>query len=250
MNQGLPSFRSLFAAFVLGCATFNAAALQLVTEENPPFNFTRDGSLTGMSVEIATVIGQRAKVPMTFASMPWDKAYATAQSKADACVFSTARLENRERIFKWVGPIAANEWALFAKTEFTGSLSKLADAKPYRIGAVDQDAKIDWLKDRAITNIVTFAEDKLIPPRLTLDLKQNGGVDLWVTGLYAAKQIADSAKTPVKLVLKINRIDLFIACNPGVSHTTITAMTDALAAMKKDGSFTKITKSYEERLTR
>ena len=101
-----------FAVAVLACATFNAAALQMVTEENPPFNFTRDGNLTGMSVEIATAIGQRAKVPMTFASMPWDKAYATAQSKADACVFSTARLENRERIFKWVGPIAANEWAL------------------------------------------------------------------------------------------------------------------------------------------
>jgi len=248
MNQFAARFCSVFAAAALACATFDAAALQLVTEENPPFNFTRDGSLTGMSVEIATELGKRAKVPMTFASMPWDKAYATAQSKADACVFSTARLENRERIFKWVGPIASNEWALFAKKEFTGTLTKLADAKPYRIGAVERDAKIDWLKDRAITNIVTFAEDRLIPPRLTLDLKQNGAVDLWVTGLYAAEQIADSAKTPVKLALKINRIDLFIACNPAVSNATITALTDALAGMKKDGSFNKITKSYAERL--
>ncbi len=235
-------------ALVACCTVTGAHALQMLTEENPPFNFTEGSKLTGLSTEIVTAIGERAKLALTLASMPWQQAYEKAQSNRETCVFSTVRLPNRERVFKWVGPIAASEWALFAKKDFSGDIKKLADAKPYRIGAVAQDAKVEWLKERFLTNIVTYSEDKQIPPRLTLDRKQVDAVDLWATGLYAQKSVAASAKVgDVKLVLKINRVDYYIACNPGVADASVKAMSEALAAMKKDGSFQKIVKKYDER---
>ncbi len=234
-------------ALALGAAQ-GAHALQMLTEENPPFNFTESGKLTGLSTEVVSAIGERAKLALTVTSLPWQQAYEKAQSNREACVFSTVRLPNRERVFKWVGPIAASEWALFAKKDFSGDIKKLADAKPYRIGAVAQDAKVEWLKERFLTNIVTYAEDKQIPPKLTLDRKQVDAVDLWVTGLYAEKSVAASANvSDVKLVLKINRVDYYIACNPGVADASVKAMSEALATMKKDGSFQKIVKKYDER---
>ena len=165
--------------------------------------------------------------------MPWPQAYDQTQMKVETCLFSTARLENRERIFKWVGPLATNEWGLYAKTGFKDPIAKLADARPYRIGGVTNDAKVLWLRDNALTNIVTVNEDKLVPGMLTLDRKKLDGVDLWVTGIYAQKFItAKSNVKDVKLVLKIREEPLWLACHPSLSEATIKALQDALAAMK------------------
>ncbi len=73
-------------------------------------------------------------------------------------------------------------------------------------------------------------------------------VDLWVTGIYAEKAIAASANVKdIKLVLKINDQTLWLACHPGLADTTIKALSDALAAMKKDGAYDKIFASYDKR---
>lgn len=234
---------------LLAVAATPAAALQLVTEDNPPFSYTDNNNVAGMSTEVLTELGKRTKLPLMFALMPWGRAYELAQSKQDVCIYSAARLENRERIFKWVGPIATNSWGLFAKNDFKDALKNLADARPYRIGGVVDDAKVEWLKSKAVTNIVTAAEDKLLPPMLTLDRKKPGAVDLWVTGLYAAKNTAAGAGVKdIKLLLKINEVPYWLACNPGVSGSTIKTLSDALEGMRKDGSLQKINKSYEQKL--
>jgi polar amino acid transport system substrate-binding protein len=235
-------------ALYCGFAAAPALALQMLTEEYPPFNYTENKQLTGLSSQVVAEMGQRAKVPMTFAVLPWPDAYDQTQRKPETCIFSTARLENRERVFKWVGPLATNSWGLFARSGFKDPIKTLADARPYRIGGVTNDAKVIWLRDNAVTNIVTVSEDKQIPPMLTLDRKQLNAVDLWITGIYAEKAVAAAANVKdVKLVLKVNEQTLWLACNPGVADTTIKALAGALADMKKDGAYDKIFASYEKR---
>src|SRR5579862_558263 len=132
-----------------GLAASPAQALQMLTEEYPPYNYTENKTLVGLSTEIVVEMGRRANVPMTFAVMAWPDAYEQTQKKVETCIFSTARLENRELIFKWVGPIATNSWGLFAKSGFKEPIKKLADARPFRIGGVTNDAKVMWLRDKA-----------------------------------------------------------------------------------------------------
>ena len=230
-----------------GFIATHAQALQLLTEEYPPFNYTQNKQLKGMSTEVVTEIGRRAKVPLEFSVVTWTDAYQAGQSKRDTCIFSTVRLENRERIFKWVGPLAVNTWGLFAKSGFNGKIQTIADARPYRIGGVVEDAKVEWLKQQAVTNIVAVKDEKLIPPMLTLDRKQQGAVDLWIASIYAAKTIADQANVKdLKLVLKAGEQQLWLACNPGVPDNTIKALSEALAAMKKDGAYNKISANYDK----
>jgi polar amino acid transport system substrate-binding protein len=225
-----------------------ALALQMLTEDYPPYNYLENKTLVGISTEIVVEMGRRANVAMTFAVMAWPQAYEQTQRKLETCLFSTARLENRERIFKWVGPLATNEWALFAKSGFKDPIRTLADARPYRIGGVTNDAKIMWLRDNALTNIVEANEDKLIPPMLTLDRKKLDSVDLWVTGVYAEKFIlAKSKLKDVKLVLKIKEEPLWLACNPSLSEATVKSLQDALASMQKDGTYKKILDAYDRK---
>jgi polar amino acid transport system substrate-binding protein len=241
----------VLSLLLLGLAAMPVQALQLVTEEYPPFNYTEGKTLKGLSTQVAAEMGVRANIPMDFHSMAWRQAYGRAQSKQNTCIYSTVRLENRERIFKWVGPIATDTWGLYAKNAFSGEIKTLADARPYRIGAVTDDYKVEWLKQKAITNIDTVDVDKKNPPRLTLDRKELGGIDLWVASIYSAREVAESAKAPdIKLVLKINEQELWLACNPGVPNVTVKALQGALDGMKKNGTYKKIADSYAKRLAK
>src|SRR6186997_3330172 len=96
-----------------GFAAVPAQALQMLTEEYPPYNYMDNKALVGVSTEIVVEMGRRANVPMTFAIMPWPQAYDQTQMKAKPALSSPPRLKTRDRIFKWVGPRATNEWGLY-----------------------------------------------------------------------------------------------------------------------------------------
>jgi polar amino acid transport system substrate-binding protein len=225
-----------------------AQALKLLTEENPPLNYTEGKKLTGMGTEIVQEMGKRAKVKLDFEVMAWNKAYEKAQADKETCLYSTARLANRENAFKWVGPIAVNKWGLFALDGFKPEIKSLNDAKPFRIGGVARDAKTEFLKQWGVTNIVEVNDDRMNPGKLTLNRKEGQKIDLWITSVASAKGTAARAKVPgVKLVHLVREEESFLACSPRTAPETLKALAAALDGMKKDGSFAKIIKAYESR---
>ena len=243
--------RTLFLLSVIAglfTLTQPASALKLLTEENPPLNYTENNKLTGMATEVIKEMSRRANVPVEFEVMVWADAYKRVQIDKETCLYSTARLENRELVFKWVGPIAVNKWGLFAKSSFSQPIKTLADVRPYRIGGVTRDAKTEYLKQNGITNIFEVDDDKLNPPKLTIDRKQPQRIDLWVTSIAHAKEVAAQAKVPdVKLVLVVRKVDSYLACNPRTSEATLKLLSTALDEIKKDGTFKRIVDRYENK---
>jgi polar amino acid transport system substrate-binding protein len=225
-----------------------ALALKLLTEENPPLNYTEGKKLTGMATEVLQEAGKRAKVKLEFEVMAWSKAYEKAQADKETCLYSTARLPNRENAFKWVGPIAVNKWGLFALGGFKTEIKSLTDVRPFRVGGVERDAKTEYLKQNGVTNVVEVKDDKLNPAKLTLNRKEAQKIDLWITSVANAKQVAAQSKvTDIKLVFVGREVESFLACSPRTAPATLKALADALDTMKKDGSYDKIVKSYEGR---
>jgi polar amino acid transport system substrate-binding protein len=234
------------AAFVAGAAP--AAALTLLTEENPPFNFTENGKLIGSAADIVRGMATRAGTPFKVEVLTWDKAFVRAQADRDTCLFAAARLENQERLFLWIGPIATNMWAVYGRGDFAPTIRTLKDLAPYRIGTVLRDAKADFLRENGINNLRALREDALNPPRLLLARDNPDRIDLWITSLYSARGIAKAAKvTDLKLVFIANEEPLFVACSPQTDKNTVKALADALETMKGDGSFKRITADYERR---
>lgn len=225
-----------------------ALALKVLTEENPPLNYTENKKLTGMATEVVQEMGKRAKMKLDFEVMAWNKAYEKAQADKETCLYSTARLPNRENAFKWVGPIAVNKWGLFALGGFKQEIKSLNDAKPFRIGGVARDAKTEFLKQWGVTNIFEVEDDRLNPGKLTLNRKETGKIDLWITSVASANQVAARAKVPgVKLVYLAREEESYLACSPRTSADTLKALAGALDGMKKDGAYSKIIKAYESR---
>jgi polar amino acid transport system substrate-binding protein len=246
-NLNLPVICVGLAAALL-LAPLPALALKLLTEENPPLNYTESKKLTGMGTEVVQEMGKRAKMKLDFEVMPWNKAYEKAQADKETCLYSTARLENRENAFKWVGPIAVNKWGLYALEGFKPKITSLKDARPYRIGGVERDAKTEFLRQQGVTNVVEERSDASNPPKLTLNRKEGQKIDLWITSMAEAKRVAARAKVPgVKLVLPVREEQSYLACSPRTAPATLKALESALESMKKDGSYDKIVKSYESR---
>jgi polar amino acid transport system substrate-binding protein len=248
MSTALHRLRRLTLAGMLAaaCVPVPAHALTLLAEENPPFNYTANGKLTGLVTDLVTEAAKRANVPYTIEVLPWNRAYMRAQAEKDTCLFATARLDSREKLFTWVGPFANNLWAVYGRGNFAGSVRVLVDLKPYSIGGVVNDAKVEYLKENGITNIKQVIDDRMNPPRLLLPADDPDHIDLWVTGYYGERDLARAAKiTDIKLVFIVREIPLYLACSPRTSPAVVKALSETVEKMRADGLFTKAAATYE-----
>ncbi|MFO1414635.1 MAG: transporter substrate-binding domain-containing protein [Burkholderiales bacterium] len=241
--------RAALLAFALALAVpAGAAPLTLLTEENPPFNYSEGGKVTGLVTEVVQEAARRAQVPVTLEVLPWARAYTRAQAERDTCLFATARLDNRERLFVWIGPLASNLWGVYGKGDWSRPVKLLPDLKPFRIGGVTSDAKVDYLRENGITNFRLVAEDRQNPPRLFLPADDPNHIDLWVTGYFGAHRVARAAGAgDVKLVFVARDIPLYLACSPQTAPATVRALADAVEAMRAEGLLARTAAAYEKK---
>jgi polar amino acid transport system substrate-binding protein len=228
-------------ALMFSVPAAHAQSMTFLTEENPPFNFSQGGKPAGMSTDVLNEMIKRAGISARFEILPWDSAYRRAQADKDTCLYSTARLENRERLFGWIGPIATNKYVLVAKNDFTVPIKTDADARKYKIGAVRSDAKAELLRSRAMTNIVESDTEAQIPPKLFLKKDDPQHIDMWVSGLYTYKVVAENAKvTGLKTVYVVHDQPLFLSCSPRTADAAFKKLDTALQAMRKDGTWARL----------
>jgi len=232
-------------AFGLTMAASSAHALTLLTEENPPFNYTDEGKVVGISTEIVSELGKRSGIDLQIQSMPWEKAYIAVQVDKETCLYSTVRLDNRERLFFWIGPIATNKWVLISKGDFAGTVKVVEDARRYRVGVVAKDAKIEYLMGKGVTDLREVSDDSLNPARLVLNRDDPNRIDLWATSAYGARRTAARANVKdLKLVLGLRDVSLYLACGRNTSTQTVQALSRAFERINKDGTLKRITERH------
>jgi polar amino acid transport system substrate-binding protein len=204
------------ALLILAVATnASAVSLQVVTENNPPFNFQEGKDVMGTSTASVRELLAKASVDGKFYVLKWNDAYTRAQKNANTCIYSTVRVENREKLFKWYGPIGTNAWALYALPSFDKTLGSVTDARFYRIGGVKNDAKVDFLRGAGASSIREAERDADNPVRLTRPKNDPNAIDLWVTTQATARETAAKAGVrDLKEVLVVKKQELYLACNP------------------------------------
>ncbi|MDH5264702.1 MAG: hypothetical protein OEX21_08140 [Betaproteobacteria bacterium] len=211
------------AAAMLGIAAQAAAApLQIVTEHNPPFNFAEGKEVQGSATQAVRALLAKAGVEASFSVLAWDEAYGQAQKAANTCVYSTARLDSREKLFKWYGPVGTDVWALYSLPSFDKDLATARDARFFRIGGVKSDAKVDFMRDEGASSIREAEKDSDNPGRLAGPRDAPDAIDLWVTSQHTARVVAAAAGVKeIREVLVVQRQDLFLACNPRTDKATL-----------------------------
>ncbi len=136
-----------FIFFCLLCASMGTAQtmddLILMTEEFPPYNFREKGKLQGTSVDLIELILQKMNSKLRredIQVLPWARAYKHILEKENTVLFVMTKTREREKLFKWVGPISTARNVLIAKKKAGIKIDSIQAAKKYRISAVRNDA--------------------------------------------------------------------------------------------------------------
>ena len=231
-----------------GCAALASASvcaehLYITTEHSPPSSMLQNGEVVGSATEKVRELLARAGIDYTIDLLPWKRAYALAQQRADTCVYSTTRTPERESLFKWVGPTDEGEWVLFGRAGRDYKLSALADARPLLIGTYSGDARDEYLRTRGFR--VEPVQDDVSNPRKLLI----GRVDLWAVAVRKgnAALVQSDWSNEIVPVLTFNRVKVYLACNLKLPDATIARMNLALASMQKDGSTRRIEQKYDRK---
>jgi len=178
---------SIIVGIIFGMGSFsnmlaqNAADLTYMTEEYPPFNYSKNGKLMGVAVDLLRAIWLEMGVPeQEILVFPWARAYKMAQTKPGTVLFSTTRNPEREHLFKWVGPIKSNPIGLIAKKDRHIKIDSFRDAKNYKIGTIREDYSETALANKGFDLDSFERTAKLISNIKKLDI---GRIDLLVNNV-------------------------------------------------------------------
>lgn len=151
--------------------------LHYLTEEYRPYNFTgEDGKPSGLAVELLQLVWQKTGTPPQEISMlPWARGYYLLTQKPNAVLFSTARTEARDPLFKWACPIGYAEIVLMGLAARNIQIGKLEDAQRYNIGAVRTDVGEQLLLNSGFDEQKIMAANRLSQ---ALRMLTSGRVDL------------------------------------------------------------------------
>ncbi len=170
----------LLAVLILvpGCnLNVPAGKLLIVTEENPPYNFTDErGNITGQSTEIVLALVKSTGSDAVIQVKPWSDGYELVQKQPGTALYSTARMPFREDLFKWVGPIGFSDEWFYAKRGSDIKITSLDDAKKVKsIAVYKNDSNQLFLIEKGFTNLDVSENDLQCIQKLV-----DGKVDLWL----------------------------------------------------------------------
>jgi polar amino acid transport system substrate-binding protein len=131
------------------------------TEEYAPWNYSENGLLQGVSVDLLEGIFTRLGLPLDRSVIEisdWVPAYEATLKEPNHMLFTTAKTPERKDLFKWVGPIAPHTEIVFALAGSGNKINELTDLNNFFTGVVADYPSLDLLMDKGIlrANLVIY----------------------------------------------------------------------------------------------
>ncbi len=232
----------LIAGFALAASSSYGADVRVITEDYPPLNYIENEVLKGPAVEIVRAIKNKLGADAEIDVLPWARGYKYLETKKNTALFSTTRSKPREKLFKWVGPLAEKKIGMFAKRGHGLTLKTLDDAKALTIGVQRGGVGMEYLAERGFKNF-----DPSTTPAANLRKLLAGRNDLWFA---SNATVAGNCKklgveiSEFELVLEVDNTFMAIAFNKQTPDDVINTWQTAFDGLVKDGSVKKIYQNY------
>ena len=232
---------------------YSAKNLTYITEQFPPYNYQEGGKLQGISVDLLEKMWKKMSVNLNESNIrliSWTEGYRRTLNESNTVLFSTARLPQREHLFKWVGPIGPIRNVLLAKKDKILNISSAEDLKKYKIGAINDDSAVQMLLDKGMKKqdlVLETASSQII------EMLQNGSIDAWAYGDTAGIwqiQKSGANASDFKVAYVLDQIDYYYAFNKETPESIVQSFQQALDYIKsnkdKDGvtDYEKILAKY------
>ncbi len=141
-NEKKINYINIFLTIIpLIAFTKDVNSLKLITEEFPPLNFSNNGKIEGISVDILSLILKKLNSRLTTRDikiLPWDLGYKILKTDKNTVLFTTSKTKERENKFKWAGPFILEKKVLLSKKRSLIKIKSLNELKDYKIGVVEK----------------------------------------------------------------------------------------------------------------
>ena len=220
--------------------------IQVVTEEYPPFNYSENGNVLGFCTDVVKEVLKRANIDHSINSFPWSKSYQLAQSQPNVLIYSIGRNVEREPLFKWVDVIARTEVYFYKlKSRVDVKIKKFDDVKKYKIGAVRDDFRAQWLLKQGLKDQLNLVPDDRQNMRNLFARK----IDIFPIGEFVAYHIAHQEGQAFNnlektMYVKDMSADLYMAFSKQTPDVVVEKCKKALFEIRKDGTYEKIKSKY------
>lgn len=225
--------------------------VKIFTENYPPFNMEVNGELRGMSVDIIDMMLKQMGSKLTKNDIklrPWATGYKILLKKKNTMLFSTTRTANREKLFKWVGPIVTTQVGLIAPKKKHIKITDIKQLNNYKIGAVINDIGEQLLLVNGVkkSNIDSISGKN--PFVINFNKMGKGRIDMFAynttVAMYGAKSFQIDQKD-FEVVYILKKADLYYAFNKATDDEIIKKYQKALDTIKANGIYDKIVSKYK-----
>lgn len=149
-----------------------APVFRVVTEDSPPFITRNDSETSGPGKAFVARLMHDAGLDYTHQVYPWARSLALAQRMPNVLIYALARTPEREAQFHWVGELLSMRIHLYALSDSrVGKVASLEQARQLRIGVVNRDVRLDWLRANGFADMQPGAGSGL-------DLSENSQVNM------------------------------------------------------------------------
>jgi len=129
----------ILAIILLICLSSVAKAQEITifVDNWPPYNFTKNGRIVGISTELIELALQNSNIQYKLVPHPFKRALLTVERTPNTMLYTVARIPQREDMFAWIGPLHPRELYLYKLKDRTDiQINDIADLKKYQTGVL------------------------------------------------------------------------------------------------------------------
>ena len=215
-----------------------AETLHFVTEEYAPFNYLKDGKITGIAVDQVEAISKAAGIDYTMEIMPWARAFAMAENQPRTCVFTTSYNRERADRFAWVNPLLKDEMVLLKRKDGSKGPATMTEALSVKVGSQRGDFAVEALEELGFKDI-----DLATDIDLSLRKLLSGRIDLLPTSIKTYEKMVKDGYAVEKAMLMAGQI-YGIACHKDTPSDVIARLQSELDKLIVSGEQDRIFTTY------
>ncbi len=217
---------------------------KIMTEQYPPHNFQVDGELKGISADILALMLNKLGSKLSredIKVLPWARGYHETLNHPNTCLFSTTRTEDRENLFKWVGPISPTKVALIAKKNRDIQIDSIDDLSKYTIGVITDDIAEQTLINMRVDRMILDDVSRTVMNIKKLNSERRGYAE--EVAMWELKSNGfNPSEYETVYVLQAN--ELYFAFNMETPDKLINHLQQVLDEIKETGEHQKIIDKY------
>lgn len=229
------------------CLATSVDDVRWIAQNYKPYSYMEDNSKKGMIIEIVGAVLKKLDSKKTINDIEietFSRSFVRRNNDPNTVFFPLAKAPDREKYFKWVGPIIMDEPVLFAKKSKNIKINNDGDLKSYKIGAKEGYSAVKILKNMGVKNSSLQLNDTDVEG---LEKISQDKLDLIACDrLSCIAAMKDNKINPqdYDIVYKMQGSELSFAFNKDTDSEVIDKVSKAFEEVKKSKEYNDITKRY------